>query len=267
MSEYIYPYNPIRKVPLDYQGIESKAFAVQTEEVKDGMPEYTEVGVVRKDYLLIPNLEVKELVNSLVEKTGWEWEIQREWTDRKRYVYTLMAKDKTKTLDVGDTIGLGLNAWNSYDGSVSFHLRFMAYRLICLNGMTSNDAFFQFRFKHDKSSEDYAEEIDKAAKLFDHADTKLANFCERSKNLLRPMPIKELQDIRNNYVRDLPTSVWGKVVDKLFSDKAKTPTTYKAWDVMNAATSVLWHNHKPTVSDYKHNQYCVDNLLRYGAEA
>ena len=149
MREYVYPYNPIRKVPLNYEGIESKAFAVQTEEVIEGLPEYKEVGVVRKDYLLIPNLEVKELVDSLVEKTGWNWEVQREWSDHKRYVYTLMAKDKTRTLDVGYTVGLGLNAWNSYDGSVAFNLRFLAFRLECLNGMVSNDVFHSFKFKHD----------------------------------------------------------------------------------------------------------------------
>jgi hypothetical protein len=269
------PYLPIRKVPLDYNGIQSSAFSVQTERPpkpsKDGMsmtiPTWKEAGVVKHSYLLIPNQEVKDLVDQLTTSTPWTWNVVREFFDGKRFVYTLATKDLQHEVAVGDAIGLGINAWNSYDGSVSFHLRFMAYRLICLNGMTSNDSFFQYRFKHDKSSEGYAEEIDKAGKLFDQADTKLADFCDRAKKLLRPMPIKELQDIRNNYVRDLPTSVWGKVVDKLFADKAKTPSTYTAWDVMNAATATLWHNDKPTVSDYKHNQYCVDNLLRYGAEA
>ena len=269
------PYLPIRKVPLDYEGISSSAYSVQTERppkpTKDGMsmtiPEWKEAGVVGHSYLLIPNQEVKDLVDQLTTATPWQWNVVREFFDGKRYVYTLATTDVNHEVDVDDFVGLGLNAWNSYDGSVSFHLRFMAYRLICLNGMTSSDAFFQFRFKHDKSSEGYAEEVDQAKSLFDKADNDLNNFCSRSKNLLRPMPIKELQDIRNNYLQDLPTGTWGKVVDKLFLDKSKTPTNYKAWDLMNAATSVLWHNEKPTVSDYKHNQYCVDNLLRYGGEA
>ena len=270
------PYLPIRKVPLDYEGISSSAYSVQTERppkpTKDGMsmtiPEWKEAGVVGHSYLLIPNQEVKDLVDQLTTATPWQWNVVREFFDGKRYVYTLATKDLAHEVAVGDSIGLGINAWNSYDGSVSFHLRFMAYRLICLNGMTSNDAFFQYRFKHDKSSEGYAEEIDKAGKLFDNADTRLSNFCQRSKNLLKPMPIKELMDIRMNYLRDLPVGTWGKVADKLFTDKLKEREShFKAWDLMNAATSVLWHNEKPTVSDYKHNQYCVDNLLRYGGEA
>ena len=260
MREYVYPYNPIRKVPLDYQGIESKAFAVQTEEVVEGMPEYTEVGVVRKDYLLIPNLEVKELVNSLVEKTGWNWEVQREWSDRKRYVYTLMAKDKTKKLDVGDTVGLGLNAWNSYDGSVAFNLRFLAFRLEWLNGMVSNDVFHSFKFKHDKSSEGYDKEIVQAGQMFNKADEKLDVFVDSCNKLLTTVNTEDLALIRKKYLSNLPTNTFGKIMDEyLIQDEYKTT----AWDLTNAATRILWHNESPTITDYKHNQYVVDQMFQY----
>ena len=260
MREYVYPYNPIRKVPLNYEGIESKAFAVQTEEVVDGMPEYTEVGVVRKDYLLIPNLEVKELVNSLVEKTGWNWEVQREWSDNKRYVYTLMAKDKTKKLDVGDTVGLGLNAWNSYDGSVAFNLRFLAFRLECLNGMVSNDVFHSFKFKHDKSSEGYDKEIIQAGQMFNKADEKLGDFVNSCNKLLTTVNTEDLALIRKKYLPNIPTSVFGKIMDEyLIQDEYKTT----AWDLTNAATRILWHNESPTITDYKHNQYVVDQMFQY----
>ena len=260
MREYVYPYNPIRKVPLNYEGIESKAFAVQTEEVVDGMPEYTEVGVVRKDYLLIPNLEVKELVNSLVEKTGWIWEIQREWSDHKRYVYTLMAKDKTKKLDVGDTVGLGLNAWNSYDGSVAFNLRFLAFRLECLNGMVSNDVFHSFKFKHDKSSEGYDKEIIQAGQMFNKADERLDVFVDSCNKLLTTVNTEDLALIRKKYLCNLPTNTFGKIMDEyLIQDEYKTT----AWDLTNAATRILWHNESPTITDYKHNQYVVDQMFQY----
>ena len=260
MREYVYPYNPIRKVPLNYEGIESKAFAVQTEEVVEGMPEYTEVGVVRKDYLLIPNLEVKELVNSLVEKTGWNWEVQREWSDRKRYVYTLMARDKTKKLDVGDTVGLGLNAWNSYDGSVAFNLRFLAFRLECLNGMVSNDVFHSFKFKHDKSSEGYDKEIIQAGQMFNKADERLDVFVDSCNKLLTTVNTEDLALIRKKYLSNLPTNTFGKIMDEyLIQDEYKTT----AWDLTNAATRILWHNESPTITDYKHNQYVVDQMFQY----
>ena len=260
MSEYIYPYNPIRKVPLDYEGIESKAFSVQAEELKDGIPAYEEVGVVGNNYLLIPNAEVKDLVNSLVNETGWDWEVQREWSDRKRYVYTLMAKDKTKTLDVGDTIGLGLNAWNSYDGSVAFNLRFLAFRLECLNGMVSNDVFHSFKFKHDKSSEGYDKEIIQAGQMFNKADEKLDVFVDSCNKLLTTVNTEDLALIRKKYLFNLPTNTFGKIMDEyLIQDEYKTT----AWDLTNAATRILWHNESPTITDYKQNQYVVDQMFQY----
>ena len=260
MSEYIYPYDPIRKVPLDYQGVESKAFSVQTERVKDGIPAYEEVGVVRNNYLLIPNIEVKTLVDSLVDKTGWNWEVQREWSDRKRYVYTLMAKDKTKTLDVGDTVGLGLNAWNSYDGSVAFNLRFLAFRLECLNGMVSNDVFHSFKFKHDKSSEGYDQEIIQAGQMFNKADEKLDVFVDSCNKLLTTLDMNDLQNVRSKYLPNLPTNTFGKIMDEfLIHDEYKNT----AWDFTNAATRILWHNEKPTITDYKQNQYVVDQMFQF----
>ena len=261
MSEYIYPYNPIRKVPLNYEGVESKAFSVQTETIKDGIPAYEEVGVVRNNYLLIPNKEVKTLVDSLVDKTGWNWEVQREWSDNKRYVYTLMARDKTKILDVGDTIGLGLNAWNSYDGSVAFNLRFLAFRLECLNGMMSNDTFYSFKFKHDKSSEGYEQEIIQAGKLFDHAESRLDIFANSCNKLLTTVNTEDLALIRKKYLPNLPTNTFGKIMDEfLIQDEYKTT----AWDLTNAATRILWHNEKPTITDYKQNQYIVDQMFQFG---
>ena len=50
------PYLPIRKVPLDYNGIQSSAFAVQMEkEDPTAGNGWKEVGVVGNSYMLLPN--------------------------------------------------------------------------------------------------------------------------------------------------------------------------------------------------------------------
>ena len=260
----MYAYAPIRKVPLDYNGIKSSAFSVQLEDNKDGISEYKEVGVVRNKYLLIPNRDVKDLIDTLVADTGWDWEVAKEYFDGKKYVYTLMTRDLTKELDVGDTVGLGLNAWNSYDGSIAFHLRFMAFRLACLNGMMSNDTFFSYKFKHDSKSEGYEEEIKQAGEMFSRADDRLDVFAQNCNKLLTTVDVSDLANIRKNYLSELPVTTFGKIADEFLLEDEYKET---AWDLTNAATRILWHNKKPTVSDYKQNQYVVDQMFKYAAEA
>ena len=55
------PYADIRKVPLDYQGVQSSAYSVQTYNInkKTDMLEWKEVGTVSNNYLLVPNKDVE----------------------------------------------------------------------------------------------------------------------------------------------------------------------------------------------------------------
>ena len=61
------PYLPIRKVPLDYNGISSSAYAVQMRhEPDEGTPidamAWREVGVVGHNYLLVDNDKKTEYI-------------------------------------------------------------------------------------------------------------------------------------------------------------------------------------------------------------
>ena len=38
------------------------------------------------------------------------------------------------------------------------------------------------------------------------------------------------------------------------------PTTY---DLLNSGTNILWHKQKQTKSDFDHNSYIVDGLVKY----
>ena len=67
----IYPYGDIRKVPLDYEGISSSAYAVQRcAEVKDGINKWKECGIVGSNYLLVPNNEVKDLAGQIATESN-----------------------------------------------------------------------------------------------------------------------------------------------------------------------------------------------------
>ena len=68
------PYLPIRKVPLDYNGISSSAFAVQMQhEPGKDTPnsEWKEVGVVSHNYLLVDNDSVRKAANQVAEECNF----------------------------------------------------------------------------------------------------------------------------------------------------------------------------------------------------
>ena len=252
------PYSEIRKVPLDYQGIKSSAFSVQINKEN----EYKEVGVVRNNYLLIPNEEVKNIVDDIARSTGYNFEIAKTHFDGKKFVYNLFAQDNTKEMEVGDTIGLGLSAWNSYDGSVAFNLKFIAYRLECLNGMMSNSVFSSFKFKHDLNSKDWNHELNRAKEMFSASEPRLDLFVNSCNRLATTVDVSNLETIRTQYIPDVPSSIYGKILDEYWTDEYKDT----AWDFLNASTKVLWHKDKSTVADFKHNQYIVDGMFRYGRD-
>ena len=52
-------FDPIRKVPLEYNGTKSNAWSVQREDL-DNNTGWQEVGVVSNNYLLINNMDVEK---------------------------------------------------------------------------------------------------------------------------------------------------------------------------------------------------------------
>jgi len=63
------PYLPIRKVPLDYNGVKSSAFSVQMNHPSPTMvADWKECGVVGNSYMLLPNEEVKQAAKQVAEE-------------------------------------------------------------------------------------------------------------------------------------------------------------------------------------------------------
>ena len=96
---------------------------------------------------------------------------------------------------------------------------------------------------------------------------KLNAFLEETEDVISRMskltksPLVDTYDLKGlrNSIPKIPTSTWGKMVDRYLD-------TYQSemdnqWGFLNAATDVLWHNEKPTVSSFNHNQYITDSLL------
>ena len=122
------PYAPIRKVPLDYNGIKSSAYSVQLEDWGktgtgiDGKPEYgnkwQEKGVVGSNYMLLPNKEVKDAAEEVANASSVDFTHDKTFFDGRRFVYSLKSDRVVGDINKGDDLALGMQFWNSYDGSI-----------------------------------------------------------------------------------------------------------------------------------------------------
>jgi hypothetical protein len=256
-------YAPIRKVPLDYNGIQSSAFSVQMEKQKEGeLPKWNEVGVVGNKYLLIPNNEVKQLANNIASQSNLHWEPLNTFFDGRRYFHGMICKSETSKVAEGDDVALGMGFWNSYDGSTALSFRLFLVRLVCTNGMMTKDFFSSYRFKHDNTSEDYQEEIAGAANIINNSEQQVEVLMKKFRKMNEmEFSLDDLSMVRKN-IPAIPVTTWGKIVDQ-YLRKHNSGDAYDCsyWTFYNACTDILWHDKKPTVASFNHNAYITDQLL------
>ena len=259
------PYLPIRKVPLDYNGIHSSAYAVQMQHsATEDTPgsEWREAGVVGNSYMLLPNEEVKNAAHQVAEECKIDFVHDKTFFNGRNYVYSMKSHHVAGEVKVGDDVALGMQFWNSYDGSKAFGFAMMLYRLICTNGMMSKDHFNTYRFKHEPKSEDWGDNLEQVVTNINNlvgGTYQLDDFIKNLRKLseLR-IDMEQLGQIRHSQLQEIPVSIWGQIVDRYTSKEVE----YNGWELLNAGTDLLWHKEKPTVATYSQNAAIVDGLCR-----
>lgn len=265
MLNTLNPYTSIDKQPAIANGIDTGYFQVHVEQEyrdKEGNMRTDMVNCgkpVSSNYLLIPNREVKDIVDDLADQTNFKFDNSRYFFNGKAYMYTMTTENVVGEVDVGDPVNLGIGAWNSYDGSKAFSLFMFINRLICTNGMLSKTMFNTFRFKHTQQNSGWQDEAQNAVQFLQSGPAKLDNWIESAKQLLVPLDMDALECIRKNHIDDIPVSIYGKIMDKFWADDKRT-----GWEFLNAGTNILWHSDKPTVAQYDNNALFVDGMLEYG---
>ena len=261
----IEPYGEIRKVPLDYQGITSSAYAVQRQDIKsEGGLKWKECGVVGSNYLLVPNSEVRDLANEIATESELSWEPMKHFFDGKRFIYFMQSKTNTTEIVKGDDVALGMGFWNSYDGSTALQFRTFLVRLVCTNGMITKDFMNLMRFKHNKTSEGYEDQIINAAKVVDNCGDDIETVTKRMRKMVEmPVDLNELAVLRKTHLGHIPVTLWGKISTHFLNKESERILDGEVtmWDFYNACTDVLWHDEKPTVASFEHNQVITDKLL------
>ncbi len=263
----MYPYGEIRKVPLDYEGISSSAFAVQRyNNPEKGVPTWKECGVVSQKYMLVPNNDVKDLAHQIATESKHDWKFTKEFFDGRRFMYFMQADTEKANIAKDDDIALGMGFWNSYDGSTALQFRTFLIRLACTNGMITKDFMNLVKFKHDKTSEGYEDQIIKSAKVVDNCGHNIEEVAKRMRVMTETnCDVDLLTEIRCNLLNHIPVTLWGKITTKFLNDMYQNEENATLWDFYNACTNVLWHEEKPTVSSFEHNSSITDNLLKYVA--
>ena len=163
-----------------------------------------------------------------------------------------------------DDVALGMQFWNSYDGSKAFGFAMMLYRLICTNGMMSKDHFNTYRFKHQPANENWEESLKQVVTNINNLSNGSQGLDDFLKNLRSLSNLNvttdELGRLRHNYVKDIPVQLWGNIVDN-YTDP-HNHIDHNGWTLLNTATDLLWHKDKPTVSSYNQNAVIVDGLCQ-----
>ena len=259
------PYLPIRKVPLDYNGIGSSAYAVQMQHPETGerLSEWKEAGVVGNSYMLLPNEEVKNAAHQVAEECKIDFVHDKTFFNGRNFVYSMKSNHVAGEVKAGDDVALGMQFWNSYDGSKAFGFAMMLYRLVCTNGMMSKDHFNTYRFKHEPKSEDWSENLEQVVTNINN----LANGTYQLEDFIKNLRVLSntevtmdvLGDIRHNYLREIPVGIWGQILDRFTYTSTEDHT---GWDLLNASTDLLWHKENPTVTTYGQNATIVDGLCR-----
>jgi len=269
------PYLPIRKVPLDYNGISSSAYSVQmqhpvyhnkelTSQTGENLTEWKETGVVGHSYMLLPNEDVKDAANQVAKECNLNFTFDKTFFNGRSYAYSMKSDHVCGEVAQGDDVALGMQFWNSYDGSKAFGFAMMLYRLICTNGMMSKDHFNTYRFTHEPKSENWEENLEQVV-------TNINNISNGSENLNRllgnlrglsqlKVTTEELGRIRHNHLKDVPVQLWGNIVDNYTNPENRVE--HNGWTLLNTATDLLWHKEKPTVASYGQNATIVDGLCR-----
>jgi len=102
---------------------QGKSVRIKTD---DPSNEWSELGVVSANYLLVHNTQVKDVVDGIAERFNKDhWNQSKLFFDGKRFVYALTTDKIIAEVSPGDLIRFGLIGYNSYDGSRACQLECM----------------------------------------------------------------------------------------------------------------------------------------------
>jgi hypothetical protein len=222
------PFADVRLSPVSVNGstVTNLGVEILTDE---GI--WESVAIHSANYQLIPNADVEEAVQRILDASSHQWQrVRRIWTGR--FLSTLYSSDLTTDIPgVGDAVALGLRAENSYDGSAKCRLVLMAYVLSCSNGLMSPRVFNSYALKHIHSA---AFNINSAVGVLDSGMSVLEDLIPRIARIATvPLDLRNLSIVARSI--NLPGRDWKKIVHNLREGDSM-------WDLLMGITHGLTHH-------------------------
>jgi hypothetical protein len=225
---------------------------------------YRYIDRVSAEYMTVSNAEAVDLVHDeVLAESPFTVEPTKIYFDGKRFVYNMRFPHQDIEGPRGDIHTVGLQVRNSYNGAMRFQASLFAERLVCENGMTSTDHFSSHSFEHRTGNEEWEQELEQALSVLQHAPDQLERFVSGLYELEQlNITSAEMQQLRSHStgLGELPVSRFGEVYDSLIGETQVTQPT--GYDLMNAATRVLWHRDK-SARDLHYNESVVEQLMDY----
>lgn len=223
---HIDPLADVTKVPLyTPEGAQSSREAI----ILDPEGANQEVGVVSKDYQLVPNQEVVQIAEEVLERAELEYTLAKHLFDGRRFRQRWIVPELAAEPAVGDVIQVAIDVFNSYDGTSTFGLAFNAQRLACTNGMVVDFLLGGFRFRH-YGNEEFQEELSWAAQRIRELGPKMLQLAPTIQQMMeQPVTRIDIQALLKKI--DLPKTYAADVFMDLDGDTE--------WHLYNAFTGVL----------------------------
>lgn len=264
-SGEITPFSEIRKQAATTSAKNIIGYGI---EIRD--PEHDNgwrpAGNVSQEYMVVDNREVVETAERIVQESPFAKTPRKIFFDGKRFVYSFVFPNQDIEGPRGESITFGLQFRNSYNGSMAFRGELYAERQVCVNGMVSTEHFADHTFKHTHGNEGWQEELEEAMSVLHTAPDRLEHFVSDLYALEdTSIESEDLMYLRHgdSGLGNLPVSRFGEVYDELVDETNMTQAS--GYDLLNAATSVLWHRDR-SVTDLEYNQEVVDQLTDYAHE-
>lgn len=154
---------------------------------------HEEVGVVSRDYQLVPNRKVQEIALDILDRSQLNFEKDSLLFDGKHYRERWVLPDLSIEPVPGDVVRLALDIVNSYDGTKRVSVSFNAQRLVCSNGMMLDYFLGGVRFRH-IGDRDFEAELQGAADSIHQVQDRLSNLMPAFQQMINtPVDVPFLQ--------------------------------------------------------------------------